>query len=731
MTPTTDAVLVPRRVRAARRFLGALQLGPGRLDRTAMLAAAVLEAPVATLTVLTDVRTVVGVHGAARGTGTGPHDLDELGALVVAGAGPVAVDAAGPFPANGAPPAPTPGGDGDPGAYLGVPVLDAEGVAVGALEVFDPGVRRWTGREEEMLAALAASAAVEVATGHAVARHDRLLEAFESAPVAVAVVRGSDRLVEYVNPAFADFFPLATRTVRGAVAVDDLGLPGMSARVAEVVTTGRAVRDEDQRTRRDGDLPGRPDGDREATVSYSPIRRDPEGPPDVLVVGVDVTAQARDRRSIQRMADEQQLLARATAAMQTAVEPAAELAALARSLVPQFADACSAVLLERPVPAGTVAVSDVAGRRVAFTAADDLLESPPATAGGLSWGPSGLLAEVVASGRPAVADVAGDTRRAAEAAGSLDWLERVGITALAAAPIRVGTEVVGLLVFARRATRRRFTRADLVVMGRVSVRAGAALGQGMAFQRQRDTSLALQRSMLTDAPIVPGLQVVARYRPTAVDTEVGGDWYDAFGLPGGDLAVAIGDVAGHDLAAAATMGQLRSMLRALVFDRDEEPGRLLSRLDRVATGLHVTDFTTAVLGRLGPGGPQGETVLRWSNAGHPPPVVVRPDGTVEVLEDGAGIVMGIAPDRARPTAGVTLEPGSTVLLYTDGLVERRGADEDVDIAALVEGARAGLTAEDPGSLDRFCDDLVANAPVADDVAVLAVRLDGGPVTPRG
>src|ERR1051326_8148720 len=104
--------------------------------------------------------------------------------------------------------------------------------------------------------------------------------------------------------------------------------------------------------------------------------------------------------------------------------------------------------------------------------------------------------------------------------------------------------------------------------------------------------------MLTDPPEVPGLQLAACYRPAGPDAEVGGDWYDAFLLPGGDLAVVIGDVVGHDMAAAASMGQLRSMLRALAVDTGGTPDDVLTRLDRLATGLHVTSFTTLLYGRI-------------------------------------------------------------------------------------------------------------------------------------
>jgi GAF domain-containing protein len=700
-----DSVLTPQRLGAVRRFADVVRAGRLDLGRSAMLAGAVLDVPTAWISVVGEVQTFLGVHGTERPAGSTARLDHGVCSLVVARGVPVAVDdldALAPddprtaLRATGAV------------AYLGVPLVDDTDSVVGTLAALDHVPRRWTARDHELLRVLASATVTEVSAQHGATRRERLLEAFGSTPVALAVVRAHDGAVEYVNPAFADLFPLVGRPAGPTVAVSDLGLPAVSARVAEVAVTGRPVRDEVQPVRGE---------DRVAAVTYSPVHGTAGGPPDVLVVGLDITAQVRERRSIQRHADEQQLLARATAAMQDAVEPAAELDALVRSLVPQFADGCSAILLEHRVPPGRAAGCEVTGIRVAFAAADDLADPTPPLGATTSWGSRGLLADTVRAGRPLLADVVADTAESAEGAGSLGWLRGVGVSSLAAAPIRVEGDVVGLLVFAVRPGRPAYTRADLAVMERVSVRAGAALGQGLTYQRQRETSLALQRSLLTDAPMVPGLEVATRYRPTAIDTEVGGDWYDAFALPGGDLAITIGDVAGHDLASAATMGQLRSMLRALAWDRDAEPGDIVARLDRAATGLRVTEFTTLVHGRLRL---DGTMTLSWSNAGHPPPLLLHADGRAELLADGAGMVMGVLPERDRPTAVATLPEGSTLLLYTDGLVERRGSDPDADAATLVEAAVHGTD----GTLDGLCDRLVEIAPVADDVALLAVRIGG-------
>lgn len=539
----------------------------------------------------------------------------------------------------------------------------------------------------------------------------RLREVFRAALVAVALVRGRDRTLIYANPAFAALFPVTARVGEGT-AVGALGLPGLAVAVEQVLLGGIAVRAEEQRT-------GGAE-ERLATLTVSPVPGVDEAEPgDVLVVGLDVTGQALDRREVQRSADENRWVESATAALQSETDPAEELVALARALVPAFADACSAILLDRPVdPSEHRPGAELRGRRVASVGGDGET-GPPAGDDEVVWTPSAaVLHDAVRTDRPVVQALdAGDP-----AAGAwFDELRRSGATSVAAVPVRDGAATVGLLTFST-VDRPPFSRADLAVMGRLAARAGNAVSQGLRLARERDTSLTLQRSMLTRAPVVPGLEVATRYRPSVADAEVGGDWYDAFARPDGDLMVVIGDVAGHDLAAAATMGQLRSMLRALAVDRDAPPAELLARLDAAATSLHVTDFTTLVLGRLRVGAESGEPVsLQWASAGHPPPLLLPSTGSPRLLEAGGGLVLGVRPDAPRTTATTTLQPDDTLVLYTDGLVERRGPNPDANVITLVAQAAAAAWTPYGVSLPDLCDELVSRAPVDDDVAVLAVR----------
>jgi serine phosphatase RsbU (regulator of sigma subunit) len=190
--------------------------------------------------------------------------------------------------------------------------------------------------------------------------------------------------------------------------------------------------------------------------------------------------------------------------------------------------------------------------------------------------------------------------------------------------------------------------------------------------------------------------------------------------------VAIGDVVGHDLHAAAAMGQLRTMLRVLAFQPGRSVSQLLDQVDRTLAGLGSTRLATAVLARLDPDGPAHR--FSWSNAGHPPPLLRHASGRVEILETEPDLLLGLGPGSDRRTHSAPLPAGSTVLLYTDGLIERRDRSLDEGVADL---ARL-LTALGDRPLEELADGLLAQAlPAAceDDVALLVFRTpsrDAGP-----
>jgi len=243
-----------------------------------------------------------------------------------------------------------------------------------------------------------------------------------------------------------------------------------------------------------------------------------------------------------------------------------------------------------------------------------------------------------------------------------------------------------------------------------------------AHEREHQVAATLQRSLLPTLPSIDGITCAARYLVSTDHAQVGGDWYDLFALPDGAIGLAIGDVMGHDLAAAAAMGQLRSVLRSYAYE-GSSPSVVLDRLDRLVQGFEMAEVATAIYGRLLLQGGTG-TVL-FANAGHLPPLVRRHDGTVSRLDRGASPLIGaLAPGRARRSeASEVLAPGSLLLLYTDGLVETREHDIDQGINRL----SAALAALDPSAgPEVVCDALTAElvGPAQDDdVALLAVHIN--------
>jgi anti-sigma regulatory factor (Ser/Thr protein kinase) len=232
----------------------------------------------------------------------------------------------------------------------------------------------------------------------------------------------------------------------------------------------------------------------------------------------------------------------------------------------------------------------------------------------------------------------------------------------------------------------------------------------------------LQRSLLPERlPEIPGVGIAARYVAGSADAQVGGDWYDVVTLRDGHAGLAIGDVVGHGLDAAARMARLQNALRAYALE-GLRPSIVLERMNGFAREVVGGPMATLLYGVVD----SEEGRLRMASAGHPPPLVIAPDGEAFFAEGPAGSPLGVVPFPAYEESAVTLVPGSTVLLYTDGLVERPEVPLD-DGLEWLRGFAAGV----PGHPDELCGALLEarfrDAPPRDDVALLAVRLE--PVPP--
>ncbi|TQS46042.1 PP2C family protein-serine/threonine phosphatase [Cryptosporangium phraense] len=257
---------------------------------------------------------------------------------------------------------------------------------------------------------------------------------------------------------------------------------------------------------------------------------------------------------------------------------------------------------------------------------------------------------------------------------------------------------------------------------------GTALSQALSRSRQREAerraaelerqmSESLQRSLLTPPPKPDGLDFAVRYRSAVEQAQVGGDWYDAFELPDGRLTMVVGDVTGHDREAAAAMAQLRNLLRGISYTLRHQPSRVLAGLDDALHGLGVAAFATVLLAHVGREGRDGSRSLQWSNAGHLPPALIEPDGTVRLLSTRPELLIGVHANPPRTDHTTMLAPGSSLVFYSDGLVERRGQPLDEGLQALVDA----LAGTEHRSADALCDHLLgAFGPTSEDDVVLAV-----------
>lgn len=274
----------------------------------------------------------------------------------------------------------------------------------------------------------------------------------------------------------------------------------------------------------------------------------------------------------------------------------------------------------------------------------------------------------------------------------------------------------------------------------VARRVGMAIDNVRLYAREHQLAETLQRAMLPEQADIAGLDVWTYYAPTSDHAQVGGDWYDVLHIDDDVAGLVIGDVVGHDIEAAATMGQLRSVVRSYAFELTT-PELVLERVDQLMVGMRVPRSASLVYATLRqikaetatPTEPAGRWRLEYSRAGHLPPLLLR-GGKVSQLSGAGGALIGFG-SRARGTAAETLEPGDALIFYTDGLIERRNRALRAGLAALVDAAERSAATDAAGIGEELLARL-ADAP-EDDVAVVVVRVpdpvaDGAPpaMSPR-
>ncbi|MDQ2789872.1 MAG: hypothetical protein DLM60_16425 [Pseudonocardiales bacterium] len=703
----------PARLAAVARALPVARANRQALDRLAELAATVVDAPIGIVNLIDSQQHFVGMVGLGEPFATSRTASIDTGfcPLTFFAGRPLYIEDAAEVPTFADHPAHLEFGFH---AYAGCPLRDADGQLIGTLCALDTRPHRWRRVDRLALEALANSVINEMALHQDIDRRQRLLDAFSAAPAAIAVTRGPRHVVEYHNPAYQSLFGEVPLEVPAVEAMPEL--PGeLFALMDQVLASGADYRTDAAPVTMT--WPGEPcPRERFFDFSYSAIRRTAGDGVDhrgLLVVAVEVTDRVQTRRELERHARRQQLLARASAALNRSLDPGAELQELARAVVPELADLSTVHLLARPVPPGVDPPLPVITDRVAVAGMPGVTLAPRLR--GLRWdGDGDPITAAIRQGEPLRQPMpAVETPSWARNTGSADTF-RDGLTQVVVAPVIVHGLVVAVVSFLLHHTRPAWSDDDLRALGQIARYAGIALEHGLTYQATRESALVLQRSLLTEPPTVTGLQICARYRPAGRD-EVGGDWYDAFQRGPDQLAVVIGDVVGHDITAAAAMGHLSATLRGLALDRDEGPAAILDRLAEINTRLAITPFATLLYANLTR--TDGCWTMRWARAGHPPPLLATVAGT-QLLAGATGTALVCTQTPRHTESEITLTAGTTLLFYTDGLVERRGTDLADNLSALATRVAAGAH----HLIEPLCDDLLADAPTDDDIAVLAIHV---------
>lgn len=522
----------------------------------------------------------------------------------------------------------------------------------------------------------------------------------ETMPAAFGVLDGDWRF-RYVNAEAERLLGRPRAELVGASLWQ--ALPGVVGTVVE--STYRAAVDSGQPVSFEVAHPGAPGG-------WCEVRAWP-GPGGLAVYLLDVTERRHAEDTARRAVAHAALLAEVRAELSGARDTESALGRLARLVVPTLTDGCIVTMVDRDGRARDVGSwhADPARRALMERYAEVRLDALPG---------SSPVARALDAGTPltetaaAVLDLMGPGP-------ARDLMLALGSESVVVLPLLDGARPVGVLTLYLDAGRV-VDDEEMETAWLVAAQAGRAVARVHQVSQQAQLAEELQRSLLTRPPDLGETDVVVRYVPAAEAARVGGDWYDAFHQRDGVPVLVIGDVVGHDTAAAAAMGQLRGLLRGIAHYSDAGPAEVLRGLDEAICDMHTDTLASAAVARLEKSEDDPACRLRWTNAGHPPPMLLTADGTVTVLGGLRGdLLLGVDPTADRAETVVPVPPGSTVLLYTDGLVERRGSTLDAGLDRLAGQLRALRHLP----LEQFCDALLdgmLQGTPQDDVAIVAVRV---------
>ncbi|MFD0074859.1 SpoIIE family protein phosphatase [Streptomyces sp. NPDC127166] len=538
---------------------------------------------------------------------------------------------------------------------------------------------------------------------------------FTQSPIGLALL-GPDLRFLRVNDALARMNGVsAARHVghRLTEVVPDVNAAGLESLMRQVMESGTAVVD----ARRVGRTPADPEHDHIWSCSYAPLVDRTERRSLGLIASlVDITESQEAHIEVERARQRFALLAEAGARIGTTLDLKQTAEEAVAFLVPQLADSADVQMLESVLePDDPVDSTRSVLRRLAARFPDPTAPTALLTPGQTFQIPlDSVYEQVVVRGRPMnlyTADIPELFTDPRTEALQTYLATRIGSARLI--PLVARGQVLGAVTVTRLRTREPFDEQDFVLIDEVVARAALNIDNARLYTTQREAALTLQRSLTNNAlPDVTGLELTGRYLP-ASSHDVGGDWFDVIALPGGRTGLVIGDVMGHGIHAAAVMGQLRTAVRTLA-RHDIAPDRMLSSLDAVVADLGEDEMATCVYAVHDP------TTGGWviARAGHPPPAVAAPDGTITFLDGPPGTPLGTGAHDFG-TEEVVLPGGGLLVLYTDGLIEARDRDLDQGMRQLAEALRP---LDRP--LDTMCDEVLGRllaGSAQDDVAMLIAR----------
>jgi serine phosphatase RsbU (regulator of sigma subunit) len=420
-------------------------------------------------------------------------------------------------------------------------------------------------------------------------------------------------------------------------------------------------------------------------------------------VTIDVTDREVTAAQVRRLSDQLATLAVAGIELSSTLEPEPLLRRLAELVVPRLADACEIDLVE---PSGEV-------RRIVFAQRGDRDRIRRRELEPLPEEPSHPIRKVLDGAGPMMLDIAEDGDDAFGPEAVETSARAMGVTMATIAPMEVRSRTIGAIALAV-GGRRTLDEHDLELTVELARRAALAYDNATLYRSQRAIAELLQSALLSSRPEpVPGVELCARYLPAQVEGRVGGDWWDTV-LIDGQLVVTIGDVIGHGIVAAGAMGRLRVAARAYAM-ADDDLTVVNERLSEFAVLDDETAFASALLLRLD----TATGVMRATAAGHPPPLLLTKDGVRELSEVSTPL-LGCPGDRSA-LVEVHLDDGDTVVLYTDGLYERRGEHVGERLSELARSVARHAGAKVDELCDALIEEMVGDEPQADDIAVVVLR----------